>query len=272
MTHLSKAIHKELAFTLESVAALSAAILRDVGVGYVDPIQEPRLASSVTRCLDLDVTRVRRTKGAVDRLLKLFIVADELNPPRFPCTAHACRPIVIPEERRNHTAGLGMDTKGYHMDLIINCPDLVELLRLLDGEVEFGLINAPAGMIVVFRLAQSMTFALPILIPPGSPSETMPEPGTSGDSGVMLNFFERTTGNQCFARFVVLPSEFMRRMREGFECEMSRTQLAAGDLLPWIQKHLPTKEEVWRTCDYRGVARDCPVQAIWSSELESRKP
>jgi hypothetical protein len=69
MNHLSKAVRQELPLTLETVAAFSIALLRDSGVGYVDPIRRPRLASSITRCVDLDVTRVRGSKGAPEQCL-----------------------------------------------------------------------------------------------------------------------------------------------------------------------------------------------------------
>jgi hypothetical protein len=88
---------------------------------------------------------------------------------------------------------------------------------------------------------------------------------------VMLKFFERAAGNQCFARFVVLPRAFMHRLREGFERAMVRTPLAASELLSWMQQHLPSMEDAWPVCDLRGIGRDCPVQAVWSSEREFRK-
>jgi hypothetical protein len=69
INHLSKAVRQELPLTLETVAALSIAFLRDSGVGYVDPIRRPRVASSITRCVDLDVTRVRGSKGAPEQCL-----------------------------------------------------------------------------------------------------------------------------------------------------------------------------------------------------------
>jgi hypothetical protein len=75
-----------------------------------------------------------------------------------------------------------------------------------------------------------------------------------------LKFVERATANQCFARFVVLPREFMQRLREGFERAMARTPSAASELLPWMQRHLPSIEDAWRLRDHQGVGRDCPVQ------------
>jgi hypothetical protein len=270
MNSVSKATPQERYLTMEVATAVSGALLRDSEEGYVDPIHDPRLASSVTRCLDLDVTRVRKSKAKLERLVKLFVVADEHNPPRFPCTGVACFPIVIPEARRDSVSELGVNTMGYTMHLILNCPDLIELYRLLDGEVHFGLIDAPAGMIVVLRLANLMTFGVPIFMAAGDPCRTLPERGTAQDNGVMLKFFERATGNQCFARFVVLPREFMQRLREGFERAMGRTPSAASELVPWMQRHLPSIEEAWRLRDHRGVGRDCPVQAVWSSERDWR--
>jgi len=270
MNSVSKAIRQELYLTMEVATVVSAALHRDSEEGYVDPIHDPRLASSVTRCLDLDVTRVRGRKASTERLVKLFVVADDRNPPRFPSAGLACFPIVIPAARRDQVSELGVNTMGYKMHLILNCPDPIELYRLLDGEVHFGLIDAPAGMIVVLRLANLMTFVVPIFMAAGDPRRTLPEPGTAQDNGVMLKFFERATGNQCFARFVVLPREFMQRLREGFERAMARTPSAASELLPWMQRHLPSIEDAWRLRDHRGVGRDCPVQAVWSSERDWR--
>ena len=270
MNSVSKAIRQELYLTMEVATVVSAALLRDSEEGYADPIHDPRLTSSVTRCLDLDVTRVRGKK-ATERLVKVFVVADEHSPPRFPCTGVACFPAVIPAARRDQVSELGVNTMGYKMHLILNCPDPTELYRLLDGEMHFGLIDAPAGMIVVLRLADLMTFVVPIFMASGDPRRRLPEPGTAQDNGVMLKFFERATGNQCFARFVVLPRAFMQRLRDGFERAMARTPSAASELVPWMQRHLPSIEEAWRLCDHRGVGRDCPVQAVWSSEREFRK-
>jgi hypothetical protein len=69
MNHLSKAVRQDLPLTLETVAALSIAFLRDSGVGYIDPMRRPRLASSITRRVDLDVKRLPGSKSAPEQCL-----------------------------------------------------------------------------------------------------------------------------------------------------------------------------------------------------------
>ena len=269
MNSVRKATRSKPYLSMETITPICGIVQRDSLRGYVDPLDAPRLASHMTRLLDLDVTRGRDSILGSERLTKVFVVADD--GPLFPRVGIACHPIDMPSARRSRVPALEVNTAGYHLPLILNRVHAGSLLMLLTGAVRFELVDAPTGLIVVLRLAHLMSVVVPIGVASGVPDPVLPEPGTAQDTGVMLSFVDRLTGRQCFARFVGLRPAFMQRVREGFEHARLRPPAATTALLRWKQRHQASIKDAQLISDYRVAGRDCPVQALWTPTGESRE-